>query len=166
MGFEGAQPVLRDEGASSRALESLHFSSGKEDRQRGCSCEKSKDLVRAKPAKLAILHVAQQRKLWVRYPQGVSSPSGATYDGSNLQSSVYAYRLQHQGSRPTDWSRSEGRTPCLSGGGLTRELKGKALAVNGMEEHVHLLVSLPPTIAVSDALRFYETRKGSILAVR
>jgi putative transposase len=39
-------------------------------------------------------------------------------------------------------------------GGLTRELKGKALAVNGMEEHVHLLVSLPPTIAVSDALRF------------
>jgi|SRR5579859_1069045 len=39
-------------------------------------------------------------------------------------------------------------------GGLTRELKGKALAINGMEEHVHRLVSLPPTIAVSDALRF------------
>ena len=39
-------------------------------------------------------------------------------------------------------------------GGLTRELKGKALAINGMEEHVHLLVSLPPTISVSDALRF------------
>ena len=33
-------------------------------------------------------------------------------------------------------------------------LKGKALAINGMEEHVHLLVSLPPTISVSDALRF------------
>ena len=39
-------------------------------------------------------------------------------------------------------------------GGLTRELKGKALAFNGMEEHVHLLVSLPPTISISDALRF------------
>ena len=39
-------------------------------------------------------------------------------------------------------------------GGLTRELKGKALAIHGMEEHVHLLVSLPPTISVSDALRF------------
>src|SRR2546423_10463260 len=39
-------------------------------------------------------------------------------------------------------------------GGLTHELKGKALAIHGMEEHVHLLVSLPPTISVSDALRF------------
>ena len=39
-------------------------------------------------------------------------------------------------------------------GGLTRELKGKALAINGMEEHVHLLASLPPAISVSDALRF------------
>ena len=38
-------------------------------------------------------------------------------------------------------------------GGLTGELKGKALAIHGMEEHVPLLVSLPPTISVSDALR-------------
>lgn len=37
-------------------------------------------------------------------------------------------------------------------GGLTRELKGRALAINGMEDHVHLLASLPPTISVSDAL--------------
>jgi putative transposase len=39
-------------------------------------------------------------------------------------------------------------------GGLTREFKGKALAINGMEQHVHLLVSLPPSVSVSDALRF------------
>ena len=42
-------------------------------------------------------------------------------------------------------------------GGLTRELKGKALTINGMEEHVHLLVSLPPAISISHALRFIKT---------
>ena len=42
-------------------------------------------------------------------------------------------------------------------GGITRELKGKALAINGMEEHVHLLVSLPPTISISDALRLLKS---------
>ncbi|HEV2990856.1 MAG TPA: IS200/IS605 family transposase, partial [Candidatus Angelobacter sp.] len=46
-------------------------------------------------------------------------------------------------------------------GGLTRELKGKALAINGMKEHVHLLVSLPPTISISDALRFIKANSCS-----
>jgi putative transposase len=45
-------------------------------------------------------------------------------------------------------------------GGLTRELKGKALAINGMEDHVHLLVSLPPTISISDALRFLKANSS------
>ena len=45
-------------------------------------------------------------------------------------------------------------------GGLSRELKGKALAINGMEDHVHLLVSLPPTISVSDALRFIKANSS------
>lgn len=38
-------------------------------------------------------------------------------------------------------------------GGIVRELDGKALAIGGAADHVHLLVSLPPTVAVSDALR-------------
>lgn len=42
-------------------------------------------------------------------------------------------------------------------GGLTRELKGKAYAVNGIEDHVHLLVSLPATVALADALRFLKS---------
>jgi len=42
-------------------------------------------------------------------------------------------------------------------GGLTRELKGKAHAINGMEDHVHLLVSLPPTVSLADALRFIKS---------
>lgn len=45
-------------------------------------------------------------------------------------------------------------------GGLARELKGKALAINGMEEHVHLLVSLPPTVAIADALHIIKTNSS------
>ena len=39
-------------------------------------------------------------------------------------------------------------------GGLTRELKGKAYGINGTDDHVHMLVSLPPVVWISDALRF------------
>ncbi len=35
-------------------------------------------------------------------------------------------------------------------GGTVRNLSGTALEVNGVTDHVHLLVVLPPTIAVSD----------------
>ena len=45
-------------------------------------------------------------------------------------------------------------------GGLTRELKGKAYAVNGIEDHVHLLVSLPATVALADALRFLKSNSS------
>ncbi|HMD98346.1 MAG TPA: IS200/IS605 family transposase [Terriglobia bacterium] len=38
-------------------------------------------------------------------------------------------------------------------GGIVRELNGKALTVGGTADHVHLLVNLPPTLAIADALR-------------
>jgi len=38
-------------------------------------------------------------------------------------------------------------------GGIARELGGKLLAANGTGDHVHLLLSLPPTLAVADAMR-------------
>lgn len=38
-------------------------------------------------------------------------------------------------------------------GGIVRNLDGKALAINGTADHVHLLVSLPPTVCVADAIR-------------
>jgi len=38
-------------------------------------------------------------------------------------------------------------------GGIARELGAKALMVGGAADHVHLLLSLPPTICVADALR-------------
>lgn len=38
-------------------------------------------------------------------------------------------------------------------GGIIRELDGKPIRVNGVADHVHILASLPPRIAVSDVLR-------------
>lgn len=42
-------------------------------------------------------------------------------------------------------------------GGLIRELKGKAHIINCTEDHVHLLVSLPPMVSLADALRFIKS---------
>jgi putative transposase len=37
--------------------------------------------------------------------------------------------------------------------GVVRGIGGSCIAVNGMPDHVHLLIVLPPKIALSDALR-------------
>jgi REP element-mobilizing transposase RayT len=38
-------------------------------------------------------------------------------------------------------------------GGIARERQMKALGVGGMEDHVHLLLSLPPSVPIADAMR-------------
>ncbi len=38
-------------------------------------------------------------------------------------------------------------------GGLVRELGGKALAINGTADHVHILLRLPPNVPMSEAMR-------------
>ena len=38
-------------------------------------------------------------------------------------------------------------------GGTIRNRTGKLIQIGGIEDHLHLLVSLPPTITVSDAVR-------------
>ena len=38
-------------------------------------------------------------------------------------------------------------------GGIVRRLNGHLIEVGGVEDHLHLLVALPPTIALSDAIR-------------
>lgn len=48
-------------------------------------------------------------------------------------------------------------------GGLVKELKGKPIAINGMPDHVHLLVSLPPSLAISDALRFIKANSSKFV---
>ncbi|MBL7139463.1 MAG: IS200/IS605 family transposase [Planctomycetes bacterium] len=42
-------------------------------------------------------------------------------------------------------------------GGIVRELGGRALAIDGSEDHVHLLLLLPPSLALSDAMRTLKT---------
>jgi REP element-mobilizing transposase RayT len=37
-------------------------------------------------------------------------------------------------------------------GGIIRQLDGKLYVVNGVEDHIHLLAELPPTIAVAEAI--------------
>jgi REP element-mobilizing transposase RayT len=45
-------------------------------------------------------------------------------------------------------------------GGLVKELKGKPIKINGMEDHVHLLATLPPTVSTSDAMRFIKANSS------
>ncbi|HUO09234.1 MAG TPA: transposase [Phycisphaerae bacterium] len=50
-------------------------------------------------------------------------------------------------------------------GGIIRNMKGTALLINGPEDHVHILSSLPTTIALSDFMKElnpdYSQRLGS-----
>lgn len=48
-------------------------------------------------------------------------------------------------------------------GGILRELRGKALAVGGTSDHVHLLVWLPPTVSVAEAVRILKTNSSKWL---
>ncbi len=45
-------------------------------------------------------------------------------------------------------------------GGIVRELKGKAFAIGGTNDHAHMLVSLPPSTALSDAVRIIKTNSS------
>jgi len=38
-------------------------------------------------------------------------------------------------------------------GGMIRKMNGVALSINGVEDHVHILASLPTTIALSDFMK-------------
>ena len=45
-------------------------------------------------------------------------------------------------------------------GGIVRELYGTALTINGTADQVHLLVRLPPTISLADAMRVLKTNSS------
>jgi putative transposase len=45
-------------------------------------------------------------------------------------------------------------------GGIVRELGGVLRAANARPDHVHLLCSLPPTVATADALRVVKTNSS------
>jgi putative transposase len=45
-------------------------------------------------------------------------------------------------------------------GGIVRELGGSALTVNGTQDHVHLLVILPASVCVAEAMRVVKTNSS------
>ncbi len=49
---------------------------------------------------------------------------------------------------------------CAYLGGIVKELKGKPYSIDGTNDHVHMLVSLPPTLAIADALRIIKTNSS------
>lgn len=58
------------------------------------------------------------------------------------------------------WLKGERLTECCRYlGGIVRDLKGVMLDANGDADHVHLVASIPPTIAVSQFLQ--EVKGGS-----
>jgi putative transposase len=62
------------------------------------------------------------------------------------------------------------RTACISDaikpqmwryiGGIIRELEGKALIVNGMSDHVHILLQLSPAVSIADTMRVVKTNSS------
>ena len=38
-------------------------------------------------------------------------------------------------------------------GGIVRNIKGKAIVIGGMPDHVHMLIELPPAVSVAEAVR-------------
>ena len=45
-------------------------------------------------------------------------------------------------------------------GGIIRELDGKAVAIDGTGDHVHLLLWMPPTVSISETLRVLKTNSS------
>ncbi|OFW27753.1 MAG: hypothetical protein A3H27_18740 [Acidobacteria bacterium RIFCSPLOWO2_02_FULL_59_13] len=45
-------------------------------------------------------------------------------------------------------------------GGIIRELDGKAVAINGTDDHVHMLLWMPPTRSISETLRVLKTNSS------
>jgi len=46
-------------------------------------------------------------------------------------------------------------------GGIVRQIGGKAFAINGTADHVHMLVALPPTVTISEAMRVVKSNSSA-----
>ena len=51
-------------------------------------------------------------------------------------------------------------------GALVKELKGIPIIINGIDDHVHMLISLPPTVSPSDAMRFIKANSSRWMSER
>ena len=45
-------------------------------------------------------------------------------------------------------------------GALIKEMKGKPILINGMTDHVHMLILLPPNVSLSDVVKFIKANSS------
>ncbi|MBI3894299.1 MAG: IS200/IS605 family transposase, partial [Acidobacteria bacterium] len=49
---------------------------------------------------------------------------------------------------------------CAYMDGIIRDLEGKAVTINGMADHVHLLLWMPPALSISETLRILKSNSS------
>src|SRR2546426_12754463 len=52
---------------------------------------------------------------------------------------------------------------CAYLGGIVHELKGYPYSIDGTSDHIHMLISLPPAIALADAVRTIKSNSSGWL---
>jgi hypothetical protein len=87
------------------------------------------------------------------------SPGEGRHNEPNFYKSSDEFDLQHKDGEPLIVPEIKSELFAYLGG-LTRELKGKAYGINSTTDHVHLLISLPPVISISEALRFIKSNSS------
>jgi len=78
---------------------------------------------------------------------------------SSYTSLLYHLIFGTKGRRPLITRELQQRLYEYIGGIVSRE-EGRLIAVGGVQDHIHMLVSIPPTKAVSDFLRIVKTNSS------
>jgi REP element-mobilizing transposase RayT len=76
----------------------------------------------------------------------------ATVDGEHLHRAALPHRVQHKGSHPCLDEKMRERLWAYLGG-IARENGMMALEIGGVRDHVHLLLSIPASMALSKAVQ-------------
>jgi putative transposase len=84
-------------------------------------------------------------------PSRGAKPNGDSR-GSFLRLIFVPLRIQHQGARQAHHTGTT-RTPLALHGRHRADNRMKALAIGGIDDHVHILLSLPSTLAIAKAIQ-------------
>lgn len=96
-----------------------------------------------------------ERKL-NKAPQGRYTPVIVSHSLCKLiYHCVFSTKDRHQFLKPDIRERVYGYIR-----GIVRELDGQLIAIGGTNDHVHLLVELPGTLAIADAMRLVKTNSS------
>jgi putative transposase len=80
-------------------------------------------------------------------------------NGPHVHEPYLPHRFQHAGSFAAAQTRIRQELFAYLGG-LVKEKGGKLIIVNGISDHIHLLILLPPELSVSDAMRFVKANSS------